>query len=135
MKTLITLLLVAAPLMAQMSVNWEHDFASAQKRAKTEKKQIFLDLWTEWCPPCRYLRDEIFPKPASQAALAQYIPFSSLVQKKDRTPVEEGTKLAGKYNLQAFPTLIILDAEGKEIRRHVGAFENPEGLAAWLEGK
>jgi thiol:disulfide interchange protein len=135
MKPLVALFLMAAPLLAQGPVKWEHDYQSALKRAKAEKKLIFMDLWTEWCPPCQYLQKNVFPSAEGQAALAKVVPFSALVEKKDRTPLPEGTKLAGEFRLNAFPTMVILDAEGKEIRRQVGAFRTGAEFAAWLGAK
>jgi thiol:disulfide interchange protein len=135
MKPLAALLLIAAPLFAQGSVKWEHDYQSALKRAKAEKKEIFMDLWTEWCGPCLHLQKNVFPTSEAQAALAKVVPFSALVQKKDGTPVAEGTKLSETFKLNAFPTMVILDGNGKELRRQVGAFRNGAEFAAWLNGK
>ncbi len=135
MKALAALLLIAAPMFASGTVNWEHDYQSALKRAKAEKKLIFMDLWTEWCGPCLHLQKNVFPTPEAQAALAKVVPFSALVQKRDGTPVAEGTKLSETFKLNAFPTMVILDAEGKELRRQVGAFRSGAEFATWLNGK
>ena len=135
MKSLIALLLIAAPLVAQGPVKWEHSYQAALKRAKAEKKLIFMDLWTEWCPPCQYLQKNVFPSAEGQAALAKVVPFSALVEKKDRTPVAEGTKLAASFRLEGYPTMVILDANGREVRRQVGAFRSGAEFAAWLGAK
>jgi len=135
MKALAALLLIAAPMFAAGPVKWEHDYQAALKRAKAEKKVVFMDLWTEWCGPCLRLQKDVFPTPEAQAALAKVVPYSALVQKKDGTPVAEGTKLAETFKLNAFPTMVILDAEGKELRRQVGAFRSGAEFAAWLNAK
>jgi thioredoxin 1 len=135
MKALLSLLLVAAPLMAQASVKWEESYAGAVKRAQAEKKQIMMDLWAEWCPPCQYLKTQVFPTPKAQAALSKYVPLSVMVEYKDRKPLPEGTKLAQQFNLEAYPTLIILDSNGKEVRRQVGAFQTADDFAKWLGTK
>lgn len=126
-------LLLTAPLAAQFTVQWEHEYAKAVARAKAEKKLIFMDLWAEWCGPCRMLQRDVFPSSEAQVALSRYVPLSEVVQKKDRTPVPEGTSLADKFKLEAFPTLIILDADGKEVKRETGAFRTGAELAAWLK--
>jgi thioredoxin 1 len=135
MKILAALLLVAAPLVAQSTVKWEESYASAIARAKSEKKPILMDLWAEWCPPCQYLKAKVFPTPEAQAALAKVVPLSVMVEYKDRKPIEAGVKLAQQYNLEAYPTLIMLDANGKEIRRQVGAFPTGADLAKWMGSK
>lgn len=135
MKSLAALLLVAAPLVAQGPIKWEHDYQSALKRAKAENKVIFMDLWAEWCGPCVHLQKNVFPTAEGAAALAKVVPFSALVQKRDGTPLPEGTKLADQFRLSAYPTLILLDANGKELRRNVGAFRTGAEFAAWLGAK
>jgi thioredoxin-related protein len=55
-----------------------------------------------------------------------------LVQKRDRTPLPEGTQLADTFRIDGFPTMVILDANGKELRRQVGAFRTGAEFAAWL---
>jgi thiol:disulfide interchange protein len=135
MRLTAVLLAAALPLSAQLSVTWEHDFSAAQARAKAEKKPIFMDLWAEWCGPCQYLKSKVFPTAEAQAALTAYVPLSVMVQYKNRTPLPEGTRLAAQYNLEAFPTLLILDENGKELRREVGAFSSGTELAQWLKQK
>ncbi len=135
MKAIAALLLVTAPLLAQSPVKWEESYAAAVKRAQAEKKPILMDLWAEWCPPCQYLKTKVFPTPEAQAALSKVVPLSVLVEYKDRKPLEEGKRLAKQFNLEAYPTLVILDSNGKEIKRQVGAFPTGADLAQWLGSK
>lgn len=37
--------------------NWE----SILKKAKKEKKLIYLDAYTSWCGPCKMMKKSIFP--------------------------------------------------------------------------
>ena len=78
MKLPIAFLLLALPLVAQGDARWVHDLDSALRRAQGERKQVFVDVWTEWCGPCQYLQKSIFPTSEASAALATLAPFSSL---------------------------------------------------------
>lgn len=131
-KLLATLLISAAPLLAQVSVKWETSLDAALKRAKAENKPLFVDVWAEWCPPCQMLKQKVFPTPEANQALMAYVPVSLMVQYKDRSPVKGNEGMTDRFKVTAFPTLVILDPSGKELRRQVGAFSTGADFAAWL---
>lgn len=135
MKVVAALFLAALPLLAQSSVAWEHDLPAAQKRARAEKKLLFVDVWAEWCGPCQHLKVKVFPTPEAQQAFEAYVPVSLMTQSKDGTPHAANMKQAERFKVEAYPTLLILDAEGREIRRQVGAFRTGADLAMWLRAK
>ncbi|MBN2464101.1 thioredoxin family protein [candidate division WOR-3 bacterium] len=68
------------------------------------------DFWTTWCPPCKQL------KPTIEALEKEYegkIEIRSIDS-------DENQDLARKFNVQAIPTLVFLDAKGNELSRIVG---------------
>ena len=68
------------------------------------------DFWATWCPPCNQL------KPTIEALENEYegkIEITSI-------DVDQNKDLAQKFGVQAIPTLVFLDAKGKELSRIVG---------------
>lgn len=126
-------LLSALPAMSQ-GVTWHEDLDSALQAAKATHRQVFVDIWAEWCPPCQRMRQQVFPTPQAQAALKKVVAASVMVEKKDRTPLPAGVAVDKMYGTQAYPTLVILDENGKLLRRHTGALD-PAGLAKFISGE
>jgi thioredoxin-related protein len=133
MKRLLAAIFLAVPLLAQGPIQWEHDLASAQKRAKAEKKAIFVDVWTEWCGWCIKLQKDVFTTPEAQRALRTVVPLSLKTQLKDGTPTDQ-KPMEEKFGVEGFPALLIIDADGKVIRRQPGYVPTAQ-FVQFVEGK
>ncbi len=127
------LLSAALPMLGQ-GISWHENLDGALKEAKATHRRVFVDIWAEWCPPCQRMRKDVFPTPQAQAALRKVVAASVLVEKKDRTPVPAGVAVDQKYGTQAYPTLVLLDEDGKVIRRHTGALDTA-GLVKFISGE
>jgi len=130
MKTLAILLLVASSLTAAPDVRWETSLAAAQKRARAENKMIFLDVSTGWCFWCKKLQKDTFPSDQAKAALARVVPLSIETQDEKYQPTKDNF-IEQKYKVDGYPTMLILDANGKEVAREPG-FLPPAQFAAWI---
>lgn len=117
MKRLLAAALFASvlPAFAQAPTMWEHDLEAAKARAKKEHKQIFMDIYTDWCGWCTKMRNETFPTPEAQAALRNFVPLSVCTQLKDGTPTAN-KGLEQQFGVKGFPSLYILDEDGKVVR-------------------
>ena len=135
MRAITFILASTITLIAQSPVVWEYDLAKAQKRAQKEGKPLFVDVWAEWCPPCQHLKRNVFPSVEAQKALAGYVPVTLMTETRDRRPMPDGMKVAMQYKVEAYPTLLILDAKGNELKRQVGAFSTGAQLGDWLKRK
>lgn len=90
-------------------------FDEALAKAKSENKLLFLDAYTSWCTPCRKMADDIFPLPeVGQAFTTRFVSIKIDMEKG------EGKKIAAKYAISAYPTMLVIDSEGKELKRIVG---------------
>ncbi len=86
----------------------EEDWNNALAEAKKQKKLIFFDAYTSWCGPCKLLKRNTFPdKNAGDFFNKNFINVAVDMEKGD------GPALAQQYGVNAYPTLIIADAEGK----------------------
>jgi thioredoxin-related protein len=147
MKKFAVMMLVAGSLVAQSvkekvephkakavagPVQWETDPAKAMARAKAEHKLIFCDLWTEWCGWCIKLQKDTFPSAEAQEALGKVVALSVKTELRNSTPTEF-KYMEARYQVEGYPTLLILDAEGKEVARHAGYFP-PKEFKAWVNG-
>lgn len=88
----------------------EENWSKALAEAKKQNKLIFLDAYTSWCGPCKMLKRNTFPdKAVGELFNKNFINIALDMEKGD------GPAIAEKYNVTAYPTLIITDADGKII--------------------
>ncbi len=91
-------------------------FNDALAKAKAEGKLVFMDCYTTWCGPCRMMDKDIFP----QQEVGEYFNSRFVCIKKDMEQ-GEGQDLAKRYKISAFPTMLILNADGEVLHTIVGA--------------
>lgn len=90
----------------------ENSFSAALKKAKAERKYIFVDAYATWCGPCKQLKNKTFKDDQAADFFNKNFVNLSLDMEKG-----EGTDLAEKWGVQEYPTLLILDHSGKVVLR------------------
>lgn len=85
------------------------------KKAKKTKKYIFVDAYAEWCGPCKAMAKNVF----SDASVGNYFNEKYINYKFDMEK-GEGPEFAGKYGVQAYPTLLFFNEDGTLAHRAVG---------------
>lgn len=102
---------VAEPGIQFIEANWNKAVAEAKK----QKKMIFVDAYTSWCGPCRMLKQNTFTdKAAGDFFNKHFINIALDMEKGD------GLAFAAKYQIAAYPTLLIMDAEQKSVSMSEG---------------
>ncbi|MDP7009856.1 MAG: DUF4836 family protein, partial [Verrucomicrobiota bacterium] len=104
---------------------WLTSLPTALAQARRQGKLVLIDFTgSDWCPPCMMLHDKVLTqKPfldyARQNLVLVMLDFP---RGKNQTVRLANTNqnLAKKYNVSGFPTVILLDGNGKELAREVG---------------
>jgi hypothetical protein len=84
---------------------------AAFELARRQRKPVFLYWGAVWCPPCHALRARIFPRPEIRARLAAAVPVY-LDGDTERAQI-----WGEKLGTQGYPTVIVFDADGREVTR------------------
>src|SRR5882724_5481269 len=124
---------------ASAEVDWLTDFDAAKAKAKSDHKLVLLEFTgSDWCGFCKHMQAEIFSKPQFQDYAAKNLvlvelDFPRFKQQSDAVR-KQNMKLASEYDVEAFPTLIVLNPEGKPVANIMGYIEGgPEPLITALE--
>jgi thiol-disulfide isomerase/thioredoxin len=125
-KRLAIALLAICPLLqaGAEELQWLTDLPKAQTVAKSENKLILMDFnGSDWCPPCKELRAVLSTKTFANYAKTNLVLVDiDFPHNKEQSEAlkKANEALQEKYNIEGFPTVIVLNGEGKEVSRTVG---------------
>ncbi len=125
--TLVTLLVFTLNLYSQTSsVKFaEKPFSDILAMAKSQKKLVFMDAYTVWCGPCKWMSANIF----TNDSVARFYNDNFICTKFDMEK-GEGLELRSRYEVKAYPTLLFIDGDGNMIHKRVGA---PREIRDYIE--
>jgi len=102
---------LAALVAAQPKIVWL-SYEAGKALAETEKKPMLIDFKTDWCGWCRKLERDVFTHEDVVACCKQFVCIEV-----------DGTNrrdLATAFSVRSYPTAVVLDHTGRELRRIVG---------------
>ena len=116
--------LFALPSFAQ---SWMTDYDEAMAQAIQEDKHVLLFFTgSDWCPPCKRIKKDIYTSEKfvtyadeKLVLLVADFPRKRANKLSDKQEAKN-RKLAAEYGIKSFPTTIILNTEGKELKRWLG---------------
>jgi thioredoxin-related protein len=136
-RTLLTALLLAFGLAQASAVEWLTDLAKAKEQAKKENKVVLMNFTgSDWWGFCIKLEKEVF----GNSDFAEYASKNLVLvdvdfphkKKQSKELKKANEKLQEQYKVEGFPTVVLLDADGKKIGEEVG-YDSDEGPKAYLK--
>ncbi|QSR88289.1 thioredoxin family protein [Methylacidiphilum caldifontis] len=107
-------------LVAAENLRWLTNYTQALAEAKKENKMVLMNFTgSDWCPWCQKLDKEVF----STSEFKNYAQKNLVLLEVDfpqhkTQPAElkkQNEDLANQYNVDSFPTLVLLSPQGEEI--------------------
>lgn len=100
----------------------DKDFEQILTLAKQQKKIVFIDVYTTWCGPCKWMDENVF----TDARVAEKFNKKFINYKIDGESFE-GVNVVLKYSVGAYPTYIFVKPDGTPLHRIEGMM-GAEGL-------
>ena len=129
---------IEAASAAGEDAGWKTNYEEALKDAKAANKPILLNFTgSDWCVWCVRLDKDIFSKPKFAAFAKEKLVLleADFPENKEQSADlrKQNEDLQAKYGVDGFPTLVLLDPQGKEIARQVGYLAGgPEAMIGWI---
>ena len=114
---LILFLLLGCPAIGQV-VDFDtsgNSWLSILKKSKEQNKPVFVDVYTDWCGPCKRMDKEVFIK--QEVGLFYNNNFLSI---KINAEKNYGISFVKHYKIGAYPTFLYFSPEGNVLLATTG---------------
>ena len=98
-------------------------FSEALAKANEQHKLLFVDCYTTWCGPCKWMSANVFTDKKISSSFNKNFICLELDMEKG-----EGLDIAKKYSVKNYPTYLWVDQTGKQVHRSVGSTSSGEFL-------
>ena len=128
-------LVLSVTFSARAELGWLTDYKTAQEQAKSGNKLLLLDFTgSDWCGYCIQLDRAILSQPqfkdyASKNLVLLEVDFPRRKPQSVETK-RQNQELAQRYQIEGFPTLVVLNGAGQTIWRYDGFYTG--GVDAFL---
>ena len=122
-------IILVIPSQSEEGIPWETYSETTLVEARNLGKPVMIDVYADWCIPCKELDQYTFSDPVVKNAVKG---FTSL--KLDMTtnkPNSEASRARSRFNILGVPTIIFLDPTGRELQDF--RLEGFEGSAPFMK--
>ena len=94
------------------AVRWGTDLVAARAQAKSQNRLLLVDLYADWCGPCRRMDAEVWNRPDVVALTAKFVCV--------RVDADRARATLAYYDVHGLPSMLFLDPSDRVVRRAVG---------------
>jgi thiol:disulfide interchange protein len=109
--------------------------AGAETTARTSRRPLLYNFTADWCAPCKRLERDLFADARRAEWLSRrFVPVRVVDREREdgRNPPEVEA-LKARYGVDAFPTLVVVGADGAVLARQEGYGGTARELAHLLD--
>ncbi len=134
-KVFVAVVLFGIASLALAGEGWLTDFEEAKNHAAVRNVPILIDFsGSDWCGWCIRLDNEVFSqsefKAYAKENLVLFLADFPSQKAQSEAVKKQNEKLSERYGPRGFPTVLLVDAEGRELGR---TGYQPGGAAAYVE--
>lgn len=143
MKILLLLLFCPIAALAQSKPTYfetKMTWSQIKQKAKQEKKYIFVDCFTTWCGPCKYMDQNVFPDVKTSAFLNRSfinvrVQFDKTINDSQETKkwYADADDFKAEFAISKFPTFLIFSTDGEMLQKIVGSSDVDEFIKSVTE--
>ena len=104
--------------------SWEE----IQKKAKAERRFIFIDCFATWCGPCKKMDQDVYVLDSigdffNKSYISVKVQMDSSLKDDETTKARyaDARFIMAKYKVNAYPTFLFFDPDGKLLQKTIGA--------------
>lgn len=124
-------ILADSPLLAQGIVFDGYTLEAALDKARQQDKPLFIDVYTDWCGPCKRMDISTF----ADSTVGAYFGNTYVSIKANAEDQGDGSHIAAQYDITTYPSLLFVSESGELIAKVVGMQTKYELLESAQQAK
>lgn len=104
----------------------KEDYKEALAKADADGKLLMIDVYTDWCGPCKMMDKDTFPQKDVVDKAANFVSLKLDAEKG------QGPEVAKNFKVEGFPTILFVDGKGNLVHSIIG-LHSPADLVVEMD--